>query len=212
MFDLGDLSSLIQILIIDISLAGDNAIIVGMAAAGLPAEQRKKAVAVGIIAATVLRIIMAFFATKLMGVFGLMLAGGLLLLWVSWKMYRDIRHMHKIGHANDAGESGAVSVEQQAEEKPQQKKTLKDAIIQIVIADFSMSLDNVLAVAGVARDHMPMLVLGLLISVVLMGFASGFIARMVARHHWIGYVGLVVVFYTSLHMIWDGAKQVGWIG
>ena len=195
-----DIAALFQVLLIDISLAGDNAIIVGMAAAGLPQVQRHKAVWAGIAAATVLRIIFAIFAVELLKVVGLLAAGGILLLWVSWKMYRDLRHMHKVHHEATPEEKAA-----HAKEPP---KKLSDAIVQIIIADVSMSLDNVLAVAGVAREHMTMLVIGLVVSVGLMGAASASVAKLVARWPWIGYVGLAVVFYTSLHMMWDGTHEL----
>lgn len=194
-----DLLAFIQIVLIDISLAGDNAIIIGMAAAGLAAHERKKAVIAGIIAATVLRIIFAIFAVQLLGITGLLAAGGLLLLWVSWKMYQEIRLRKEEEQAakvlSNKGADGG-------------KKKLSAAIWQIVVADVSMSLDNVLAVAGVARDHMMMLVAGLGLSVVLMGVASSWIARLTAKHHWIAYLGLAIVFYTALHMIWDGSHQL----
>ena len=198
MFDFADVLALLQILLIDISLAGDNAIIVGMAAAGLPKDKRHKAVLAGIAAATVLRILFAVFAVRLLHVVGLMAAGGLLLLWVSWKMFRDIRHMHKVSHEEKHDEVAA---------KPA-AKTLTEAVIQIIVADVSMSLDNVLGVAGVARDHMAMLVIGLVFSVGLMGVASAWVAKIVARKPWIGYLGLAVVFYTSLRMIWDGSQEL----
>lgn len=189
-----DLLAIAQILLIDISLAGDNAIAVGMAASGLPEIQRHKAVLAGIVAATVLRILFAFFAVELLHVTGLLVAGGLLLLWVSWKMYRDIRHMEKKKHDDGHHEPPA--------------KTLMSAIMQIVIADVSMSLDNVLGVAGVARDNMVSMAIGLVMSVLLMGAAASFVARLTTRYVWIAYLGLAVVFYTALHMIWDGAHDL----
>lgn len=191
-----ELIAFLQIVLIDVSLAGDNAIIVGMAAAGLPVEKRKQAVMVGIVAATVLRIIFALFAVQLLKVTGLLAAGGLLLLWVSWKMYQEIR-LRSQADAAAHGKGGKGKA-----------KKLSEAIWQIVIADVSMSLDNVLAVAGAARDHTWILVFGLGLSVVLMGVAASWIARMTAKHHWIAYLGLIVVFYTALHMIWDGSHEL----
>lgn len=195
----GDFAAFLQIVLIDISLAGDNAIIIGMAAAGLAVEERKKAVIAGIIAATILRIIFALFAVQLLGITGLLAAGGLLLLWVSWKMYQEIRLRKEEEHAAKVLDNKVAGGG---------KKKLSAAIWQIVVADVSMSLDNVLAVAGVARDHMTMLIFGLGLSVVLMGVASSWIARLTAKHHWIAYIGLAIVFYTALHMIWDGSQQL----
>lgn len=192
MVTIAELLALMQIILIDLSMAGDNAIVVGMAAAGLPQEKRHKAVISGIVAATVLRIIFSIFAVELLKITGLMVAGGLLLLWVSWKMYRELRHAHLIKHA---------------EEKPvNAPKKLSSAIWQIVMADVSMSLDNVLGVAGVARDHITMLVIGLVFSVVLMGVASAFVARLIARYVWIGYAGLAMILFAAIKMIIDGVQ------
>jgi YjbE family integral membrane protein len=192
MFSLSALAAFAQIVLIDISLAGDNAIAVGMAAAGLPHEKRRRAILAGIVAATILRIAFAIFAVQLLHVIGLMLAGGLLLLWVTWKMYRDLRKQKKMvfGEERDA------------------RKTIRGAILQIVIADISMSLDNVLAVASVARDHIWTLVAGLGLSVILMGAAASLVAKLVERYRWIGYAGVAVVFYAALSMIWDGMHQI----
>jgi len=186
-----ELIALGQILLIDISLAGDNAIAVGLAAAGLPKEDRKKAVLIGILAATLLRIVFAFFAVQMLQITGLLVAGGLLLLWVSWKMYREIRHSHQSSKSSTG------------HDKPLPKK-LSAAIIQITLADISMSLDNVLAVAGVARDHFWVLVVGLAVSVLLMGVASTYIVKLTDRYKWVAYLGLAIILYTSLHMMWDG--------
>lgn len=199
MIDAAELAAFLQIILIDVALAGDNAIIIGMAAAGLAPKDRKKAVMAGIAAATIMRIIFALFAVQLLGITGLLAAGGLLLLWVSWKMYQEIRLRNKEQEAakvlDDKGAGGG-------------KKKLSAAVWQIIVADVSMSLDNVLAVAGVARDHTTALIFGLALSVVLMGVASTYVAKLTAKYHWIAYVGLAVVFYTALHMIWDGAKQL----
>lgn len=191
---LTELLALIQILLIDLSMAGDNALVVGMAAAGLPKEKRHKAVVAGIVGATVLRIVFAIFAVQLMHITGLLAAGGLLLLWVSWKMYRELRHAQKIQPNSEAQET----------KSPHEPKKLSSAIGQIVVADVSMSLDNVLGVAGVARDHIWIMVAGLALSVVLMGLASSIVAKLAARHSWVGYLGLVIILFTAVKMIWDG--------
>lgn len=193
--DLGALSALLSVVIIDVVLAGDNAIVVGMAAAGLPVEQRRKVILIGIAAATVLRIGLAFAAKFLLAVIGLTLAGGLLLLWVAWKFYRELRP------GDDANAGGG-------EPRPVAAKTFRQAVVQITAADVSMSLDNVLAVAGTARDHPWVLVLGLLLSVALMGLASNIIARLLARHHWIAWVGLGIITVVALRMIYEGSAEV----
>ena len=183
------LIDLLQIILIDLSLAGDNAIVVGMAVAALPAAQRKQAMTAGILAATLLRIGMAFFAVKLLAITGLLAAGGLLLLWVGWKMARELHALHHKKHIEN----------QSAAEK------FSAAVWQIILADISMSLDNVLGVAGVARDHMQELVIGLVLSVALMGLASSQIARLTARYPKIGYAGVIIILYTAGRMIYDGA-------
>jgi YjbE family integral membrane protein len=193
--DLGVLSALLSVVIIDVVLAGDNAIVVGMAAAGLPEEQRRKVILIGIAAATVLRIGLALAAKFLLAIIGLTLAGGLLLLWVAWKFYRELRPRGGV-HA-DGGEP-----------RPLAAKTFRQAVVQITAADVSMSLDNVLAVAGTARDHPWVLVLGLLLSVALMGIASNFIARLLARHHWIAWVGLGIITLVAVRMIYEGSTEV----
>ena len=202
------LSALLAVIGIDLVLAGDNAIVIGLAAAGLPKEQRPRAIFVGIIAATVLRIIFAAMATQLLQIVGLLLAGGILLLWVCWKMWRELRTSAAEEHAaeealadHDLDGDGTVG-------GGVQQKTLKQAVTQIVIADVSMSLDNVLAVAGAAREHLTVLVVGLVLSIAMMGLAASFIARLLNRHRWIAYVGLAVIFYVALKMIWEGAHEV----
>ncbi|RVT89967.1 TerC family protein [Rhodovarius crocodyli] len=182
---------------IDIVLAGDNAIVVGMAAAGLPAEQRRTAILWGIGAATIMRIGFAAITAQLLAIVGITLAGGVLLLWVCWKMFRELRHSH---------EAAAEVNEGEASEAP--RKTLPQAIIQILVADVSMSLDNVLAVAGAAKDHPYVLVIGLAISVVLMGVAATFIANLLNKHKWIAWVGLLIILYVAGAMIWDGTHEV----
>ncbi|MGE4049205.1 MAG: TerC family protein [Acetobacteraceae bacterium] len=197
-----ELSALATVIMTDVVLAGDNAIVVGMAAAGLPSEQRRRAILYGIIAATVLRILFALVTTQLLQIIGLMLAGGILLLWVGWKLYRELSTPH--AHAETEGEA-ALEGRDIPTRKP---KTFRDAVTQIVVADISMSLDNVLAVAGAAHEHPWVLVFGLMLSVALMGVASTVMARLLVRHRWIGYVGLLVILYIALTMMWDGAHQV----
>ena len=190
------LTALLQVIAIDLVLAGDNAVVIGLAAAGLPADQRKKAILVGILAATVLRIAFATVAVYLLAIVGLLLAGGLLLLWVCWKMWRELRSG---GH--EAGEGGE-------EVTGAPRKTFFQAAVQIVVADVSMSLDNVLAVAGAAREHPSVLIVGLALSIALMGIAANFIARLLNKHRWIAYVGLVIILYVSLDMIYRGTLEV----
>jgi YjbE family integral membrane protein len=191
--DVSALSALLQVVLIDITLAGDNAIVVGMAAAGLPKSQRGKAILLGILAATVLRIIFALVTVQLLAIIGLTLAGGFLLLWVAWKMFRE---------ATDKShcEAGTCPVAP--------TKTMAQALLQIVVADISMSLDNVLAVAGTARDHLWVLVAGLTLSVGLMGAASQLVARMIGRYPWIVWVGLGIITYVAASMIWQGWHEV----
>jgi YjbE family integral membrane protein len=195
---------LAQVLFIDLVLAGDNAIVVGMAAAGLPPDQRRKAIFWGIIAATIMRIGFAAITAQLLAIVGITLAGGILLLWVCWKMFRELRshgeHQDPLAMDNAVTEDGAVTGP---------RKTMRQAITQILVADISMSLDNVLAVAGAAKDHTWVLVFGLAISVVLMGIAASLIANLLNRHRWIAWVGLLVILYVAIEMIWHGANQVG---
>ncbi len=187
---------LMQVLMIDIVLAGDNAIVVGMAAAGLAPEQRKKAILWGIIAATVMRIAFASITAQLLAVVGITLIGGLLLVWVCWKMYRELRHQNHVDLA-------------ELENAPQPEgKTLRQAIVQILVADVSMSLDNVLAVAGAAKDHPYILIIGLAISVVLMGVAASLIANLLTKHKWIAWVGLLIIVYVAFDMILSGSVEV----
>jgi YjbE family integral membrane protein len=194
-FSAAGLTALLQVITIDLVLAGDNAVVIGLAAAGLPADLRKKAILVGILAATVLRILFATVAVYLLSIVGLLLAGGLLLLWVCWKMWREIRAGH---HDNPDVATGSHA----------QKKTFFQAATQIVIADVSMSLDNVLAVAGAAREHPSVLIVGLGLSIALMGIAANFIARLLNRYRWIAYVGLLIILYVALDMIHRGALEV----
>lgn len=202
------LTALGQVIVIDLVLAGDNAIVIGLAAAGLAPEQRRKAILLGIAAATVMRIAFAAITVQLLAIIGLLLAGGVLLLWVCWKMWRELRTSHEHSHAGqealseeDLDKSGAI-----AEGAP--RKTLMQATIQILIADVTMSLDNVLAVAGASREHPWVLVVGLALSIALMGLAASFIARLLGKHRWIAYVGLAIILYVALDMIWRGAHEV----
>jgi len=204
------LSALFQVLMIDLVLAGDNAVAVGLAAGGLPPDLRRKAIFWGLAAAVVTRIGFALVTTQLLGIIGLLFAGGVLLLWVCWKMWRELR---------DQAIAGEVAAEAALDSDPSTEpkvkpKSFKDALIQILVADVSMSLDNVLAVAGAAREHPTILIFGLLMSIGLMGVAAHAIARLLHRYRWIGYIGLAIVLYVALHMMWQGGRDViddmGW--
>lgn len=186
-----DLTALVQVVLIDITLAGDNAVVVGLAVAGLRAEQKRPAIILGIAGATAVRIVLGAIVLQLLAIIGLLLAGGLLLLWVCWRMYRELRR------AREIAEGGAPP-----------RKTLGEAMTQIVLADLSMSLDNVLAVAGAAEGSTWVLMLGLLLSVVLMGFAANLLASLLERQRWIAWVGLLIVLYVAFAMIWDGSHEV----
>ncbi|RUY37630.1 TerC family protein [Mesorhizobium sp. M7A.F.Ca.US.001.04.1.1] len=207
-FSAASLTALLQVIAIDLVLAGDNAIVIGLAAAGLPADQRKKAILIGVIAATVLRIGFAAITVKLLAIVGLLLAGGILLLRVCWKMYRELRTSHADElEATEALSNSDLNSDQAVAGKSK-RKTLGQAALQIVVADVSMSLDNVLAVAGAARDHFPVLVIGLVLSIALMGLAATFIAKLLHRHRWIAYVGLLIILYVALDMVYRGAVEV----
>ena len=197
-FSQGTIAAFLQVIMIDLVLAGDNAVVIGLAAAGLPKAQRARAILVGIIAATVLRIAFASVAIELLAIVGLLLAGGILLLWVSWKMWRELRGPNQ--HDTEAALAGGSA------HVPH--KTFAQAAWQIVVADISMSLDNVLAVAGAARDHPVALIFGLSLSIVLMGVAASLIARLLNRHRWIAYAGLAIILYVALDMIWRGGNEV----
>jgi YjbE family integral membrane protein len=203
-----ELIALAQVIVVDLVLAGDNAIVVGIAAAGLPAHQRWRVMVIGIAAATLLRIVFALFTVQLLQIIGLLLAGGILLLWVCWKLWRELRSGHLV-HGGDSQPREVTSeVPIDAGAPAVHHKTMRQAAIQIVVADVSMSLDNVLAVAGVAREHAWVLVFGLVLSVAFMGAAAAVIARLLARFHWIAYVGLAIIFYVSLRMIYEGTLEV----
>ncbi|MEX0696443.1 MAG: YjbE family putative metal transport protein [Dongiaceae bacterium] len=201
MISVAELSALFQVIVVDLVLAGDNAIVVGMVAAGLPREMRARVIVIGIAAATVMRVAFAVVTSQLLQIIGLTLAGGLLLLWVCWKLWREIvvQRRDRIAGMSAAGE---------AEAEPPPTKTFRQAVVQIVIADASMSLDNVLAVAGVARDHTWVLVVGLTLSVAFMGAAATVIAGLLKRYHWIAYIGLAIILYVAVAMIWDGTAAV----
>jgi YjbE family integral membrane protein len=197
------LTAFFQVVMIDLVLAGDNAIVIGLAAAGLPDDQRKKAIVVGILAATAMRIGFASVTVQLLQIIGLLLAGGLLLLWVCWKMWRELQSSHHQAAPQSLSAARVATVDA----APSQK-TLGQAIWQITLADVSMSLDNVLAVAGAAREHPMILVFGLALSIALMGLAANFIARILEKHRWVAYVGLLIILYVSLDMIYRGALEL----
>ncbi len=202
------LTAFFQVILIDLVLAGDNAIVIGLAASGLPQEQRTKAIMVGIAAATLLRIFFASITVWLLAIVGLLLAGGILLLWVCWKMWRELRTTAAETHAAHEALAGQDLNADGTIAGGAPRKTFRQAAIQIVIADVSMSLDNVLAVAGAAREHPVVLVFGLALSIALMGLAASFIARLLQRHRWIAYVGLAIIFYVALRMIWEGGWEI----
>lgn len=196
----GAFAAFLEILFIDIVLAGDNAIVVGALAAGLPADQRKKVILIGVVAALVLRVIFALVVSQLLQIVGLVLAGGILLLWVAWKMYREIRHK------DESAGSDEVAGDEHSGLRP--AKSFAGAAWGVALADVSMSLDNVLAVAGAAREHPYVLVFGLILSVLLMGVAANFIARYIERYRWIAWGGLLVILWVALKMIYEGAGHV----
>ncbi len=204
-FTAAGFAALLQVIAIDLVLAGDNAIVIGMAAAGLPSEQRRKAILVGIIAATVMRIGFALVTSWLLQIGPILLiAGGLLLLWVCWKMWRELNVTHEEEHeATEALSDSDISADGSVAKAP--RKTFAQAAWQIVIADVSMSLDNVLAVAGAAKEHPTVLIIGLALSIALMGFAASFVARVLHKFRWIAYVGLLVILYVAIKMTLDGA-------
>ena len=206
----GAMTAFFQVVMIDLALAGDNAVAVGLSAAGLPPKQRRRAIVLGLAAAVVMLIGFALITTQLLKVVGLLFAGGLLLLWVCWKMYRELREQGRENSAEgEAALQDATGVDIGANPKAQAKaKTMGQALLQILIADLTMSLDNVLAVAGAAREHPTVLVAGLLISITLMGVAASWIAKLLHRFRWLGYLGLAIVFWVSLHMLWEGSRNV----
>ncbi|MHB1109616.1 MAG: TerC family protein [Devosia sp.] len=206
--DAAAVTAFLQVIMIDLVLAGDNAIVIGLAAAGLPRDLRRKAILIGIAAATIMRIGFALVTTQLLAITGLLLAGGLLLLWVCWKMYQELRY-------SDAEEQAAAEALADADLNADgtiasgaPRKTLRQAVLQIVIADVSMSLDNVLAVAGAAQQHVEALIFGLALSVVLMGVAASLIARLLNKYRWIAWIGLLVILYVAIKMIYEGADEL----
>jgi len=208
-FDPAFFGSLIQVIFIDLVLAGDNAVVIGLAAAGLPADMRRKAILIGILAATILRICFALITTQLLSLGGgLLVAGGLLLLWVCWKMYRELSVPADEQHdAQEALADADLNADGSVAGKGR-RKTLRQAVTQIIIADVSMSLDNVLAVAGAAQHHFEALIFGLALSVVLMGVAATFIARLLHRFRWIAWLGLLIILFVAVRMLYEGADQV----
>ncbi|MDO8296657.1 MAG: TerC family protein [Caulobacter sp.] len=198
-------AALLQVLMIDLVLAGDNAVAVGLAAGGLHPKDRKKAILWGLMAAVALRIGFALITVQLLAIIGLLLAGGVLLLWVCWKMWREL---HEQAAQDEADAEACLDSDPATEPRARPAKSFRAAFLQILIADVSMSLDNVLAVAGAAREHPAVLVFGLLLSIGLMGVAASWIARLLHRFRWIGYIGLFIVLYVALHMMWEGTRQV----
>ncbi|HUA54438.1 MAG TPA: TerC family protein [Candidatus Sulfotelmatobacter sp.] len=200
-----NLSALAEVMFVNVVLSGDNAVVVGMAAAGLEPRLRNRAIAAGIVGATVLRIVFSLIASQMLTVVGLTFVGGALLAWVSWKMWVELREARIEGDAEDPG--GRVV------EFPQ--KTFAAAMWQILVADVSMSLDNVLAVVGIARTNLMMLAIGLVMSILLMGVASSLIAGLLARYRWISYVGLALIVFVAASMLWDGSREIarhaGWL-
>ena len=210
---LSQATALGKVLMIDLVLAGDNAVAVGLAAAALPQEQRRKAILIGLAAAVVMRIGLALITVQLLAIVGLLLAGGFLLLWVCWKMWRELREQATHDQAEAEAEiERALAIEHGGGPSPEElglkRKTFGAALIQIMIADLTMSLDNVLAVAGASHDHPWIMVFGLILSIALMGLAASFIAKLLNRYRWIAYIGLAIVLYVALHMIWDGGRSV----
>jgi YjbE family integral membrane protein len=201
-----------QVLLMDLVLAGDNAVAVGLAAAALPQELRRKAILIGLVAAVVLRIVFALVTVQLLAIIGLLIAGGVLLLWVCWKMWRELQEAATHDQAEAQAELElALAIEHGKGPSPEEmglkRKSFGAALVQILIADVTMSLDNVLAVAGAAHDHPWIMVFGLVLSIALMGIAATYIAKLLSKYRWIGYVGLVIVLYVAIHMIWDGYRS-----
>ena len=203
------LAAFFQVVMIDLVLAGDNAVVIGLAAAGLQPDLRRKAILIGIAAATILRIGFALITSQLLALGGgLLIAGGLLLLWVCWKMYRELT----VSHAEEEAAAEALADADLNKDGKvaggAPRKTLKQAVMQIIVADVSMSLDNVLAVAGAAQHHPEVLIFGLVLSVALMGIASTFIANLLNRFRWIAWIGLVIILYVAVRMVYHGADEL----
>lgn len=207
----GALIAFFQVVMIDLALAGDNAVAVGLAAAGLPPEQRRKAIVLGLMGAVVMLISFALMAVFLLKQIGLLLAGGVLLIWVCWKMWGELRaqHAEEVAQGEQALEDATgIDITNTVPAHKAAPKTLRQALTQILLADLAMSLDNVLAVAGAAREHPQVLVAGLLLSITLTGVAASYIAKLLHRFRWLGYLGLAIVFYVALHMMWEGHRTV----
>ncbi len=194
-----DLTAFLSIIVIDLVMSGDNAIIIGIAASGLPPKTRRQAIVFGIGAATLLRVFFASITFQLLAILGLTLAGGILLLWVAYRMYREVR----AGLTFSDDDNAETTANPDAP-----RKTLRSALISIIVADVSMSLDNVLAVAGASHGYLGMLIFGLTLSIALMGFAATMVARLLERHHWIAYIGIAVITYVAIDMIWRGSQEV----
>jgi YjbE family integral membrane protein len=202
-------AALIKVVLIDLALAGDNALVIGLAAAGLPPDRRKRAIAIGILTATALRILCAVLATQLLQVLGLALAGGILLLWVCWKMWRELYAARPDQDRGDESPAdGAGEYDRTTAKPPPQRKSFGRIVLRIVVADVSMSLDNVLAIAGAAREHPFALAFGLLLSIALMGVAANLISRLLQKHRWIAYLGLATILYVAGEMIYRGAHEL----
>ncbi len=213
LFTVEVMSAFFQVVLIDVALAADNAVVIALAASGLHEDHRRKAIIFGIIAATVLRIAFASITVELLQITGLVLAGGILLLWVCWKMWIELhpeglRAMWRKRTGGETSMAEELTTSHDPSPADAGTKTLKQAIIHIIIADVSMSIDNVLAVAGAARDHPMVLIFGLVLSIALMGFAAMAIAKLLEKHKWIAYVGLAVVFYVAVRMIYEGSHEV----
>lgn len=198
-------AALVQVVLIDIAMAGDNAVVIGLAALRVPKPDRRKVIFGGLVAAVVLRLVLAVLTATILERIGLMFAGGILLLWVAWRLYRDIHHRRdeQIG-----AEALATEGAQDMPCTPAPKPNVRRAILQIAVADVSMSLDNVLAVAGAAMNHVWVLAVGLMLSVALMGFAASLVARLLQRHPWISYAGVLIVVYVALRMVWFGGVEL----
>jgi YjbE family integral membrane protein len=199
------LAALIQVILIDLTMAGDNAIVIGIAAARIPEPYRRKVIFGGLMAAVAMRIVLAMLTATILEHIGLMFAGGILLLWVTWRLYRDILHSHEEG----------IGVRAIADEASQETPSsaappynVRRAVVHIAVADLSMSLDNVLAVAGAALNHVWVLALGLMLSIGLMGFAASLVARLLQRHPSIRYAGVLIVLYVAVRMIWIGGTEI----
>lgn len=199
---ISQLTAFISVVLIDVVLAGDNAVVVGTAAAGLPPHEQRRVIAIGASLALIARIAFALVAVQLLSVIGLVLAGGLLLLWVAWKMWRELHPPKGLAPIE------AESSDQLLRAPPVEGKSFRSAVTQVAVADISMSLDNILAVAGAAREHPWIMAFGLVLSIALMAVAAGFIARLVDRHHWLAYIGILIVLWVAVDMIWEGAWQL----